>query len=213
MEAANYNWGVLSGYKDLGECIAAQKESIVGYGSEFRKAEVLEPLFRHHPLWPRMQKALTQGVTFPLKEISQRDMAADVKEALAFGNHKGCVKHKSFLEDCIEDDVTHGFSLVFPKDQVKDIPGALVAPLNVHDQNTINERGEVIDKKRLTHNLSKVFGGSGESVNSRLFRNEIQECMYGYCILRLVHLIVALRTRFPDKKIFLTKWDWKSAYL
>ena len=66
--------------------------------------------------------------------------------ALKFGNHKGVKKYPSFFEQCLEDDVRKGYSLVIPREEIKNIKGALVAPLNVHDQNTINEWGEIIDK-------------------------------------------------------------------
>ena len=104
-------------------------------------------------------------------------MEADVAEALKFGNHKGCDKFKPFLEKCLDDDVVHGYSLVITRQRVTEIPNLLIAPLNVHEQHTINEWGEIIDKMRMTHNLSKLFTGSDSSVNSRLDKQAIQECM------------------------------------
>jgi hypothetical protein len=39
---------------DLGKAIEAQSKSPLGYGSEFKLPEVLEPLFRLHPNWERI---------------------------------------------------------------------------------------------------------------------------------------------------------------
>ena len=64
----------------------------------------------------------------------------------------------------------------------------------------------------MTHNQSMLFGGSNTSVNSRLNKDRIQECKYGYCLRRLIHAIVALRRRHPHSRIFISKIDFKSAY-
>ena len=52
----------------------------------------------------------------------------------------------------IKKDVVHGYCLPFPLSTIKRIPGTIVSPLNIAEQNTINERGEIILSKRLTHN-------------------------------------------------------------
>ena len=86
-----------------------------------------------------------------------------------------------------------------------------MAPHNVIRQNTITVEGEIVDKPRLTHNQSKVFS-SGTSVNSRVAKDQLQDCMYGFCICRLVHYILSLRTQYPSQRVFLSKIYWKSVY-
>jgi hypothetical protein len=89
-EAAEKNFLVLKRHNmDLGQAIAAQKDSPLGYGSEFKPPQVPRRLFLHHPLWERMETILVNVPQWPLKEISKEDRAADLQEALAFGNHKG----------------------------------------------------------------------------------------------------------------------------
>ena len=212
IEAANENWNVLKQYKNLGAAIEAQQNSILQYGSEFCPIKSLEPLLKNHPLWPRLRISLSTGVEFLLEPTTTEQKLGDVVEALDFGNHKGAQKYKEFFEKCLEDDVTHGFSLVLPKEAILQIPNALLAPLNVHNQNTINERGEIIDKKRLTHNQSMKYKNSGTSLNSRLRTQDLQACMYGHCLLRVIHAIVSLRQQHKKLKIFLSKLDFKSAY-
>ncbi len=46
---------------DLMEAIEAQAKSPMGYGSEFRKWEILLPLLKNHPLWPCMKEILING--------------------------------------------------------------------------------------------------------------------------------------------------------
>ena len=205
-EAALHNWEVLWRFNNLGEVIRANKDTIVQYGSEFRPVNELTMLFKNHPLWPWMRQALEDGSSFPLKKNVSRLKYLDAAEGLCFGNRKGCLLHSKFLEACLDEDVHHGFSLPLPREKVLEIQDLLIAPLNVHNQNIINKWGEIISKKRMTHNLSKVFLASGMSFNSRTIKTLLQECMYGYCLLRMIHTIVDLRERHPNRRIFLSKW-------
>ena len=99
------------------------------------------------------------------------------------------------------------------RDAILHIPDTLIAPLNVHKQNTINKCGEIIDKKRLTHNQSMTYDrGSGTSVNGRVLWEELQECRYGYCLLWTIHATACLQQRHPWPRILLAKYNFKSAY-
>jgi len=96
----------------------------------------------------------------------------------------------------MNEDVTHGFLLIIPFDKVEKLNNALVAPMNIHDQYGINERGEIVQKKRLTHNQSFEFG-SGTSLNNRVKKDELQDVMFGQCMSRVIHNILILRMRNP----------------
>ena len=100
-------------------------------------------------------------------------------EALEFQNHKGVQKYASFFEENLDKDVRHGFCLPILWQRVKEIKDALLAPMNVIEQDTINDRGEITNKKRITHNQSKTFQGSGTSVNSWVHEEKLQDFMYG----------------------------------
>ena len=66
-KAALKNYLVLGKFNfDLEKAIQAQKNSPIGYGSEFRKPEVLEPLFAKHPFWESMKRNLTIGAKYTL---------------------------------------------------------------------------------------------------------------------------------------------------
>ena len=87
------------------------------------------------------------------------------------------------------------------------ILGAIVSPLNIAEQNTINERDEIIPSKRLTHNQSMIYKSSNTSVNGRVQKDKLPPIMYGHALLRLIHYIVACRERFLIKRILLSKFD------
>jgi len=211
-EAAQHNWKEMKKYAHLGEAIIADTNSPLRYGSEFRSISSLEKVFHLHPLWPRFRGILQHGIKFPLSTLSNQTRRKDMEEALAYGNHKGATKHKDLFHQLLQKDVHHGYSLVIPISAVPEIEGALMAPLNIAEQFTISEFGEVIQTQRLTHNQSKTFSASGTSVNSRVDKNKLQDCMYGHMIIRLVHYIVALQISEPNKIIFMQKTDYKSAY-
>ena len=64
------------------------------------------------------------------------DSLKDLEEALAIGNHKGVEQNPKILKD----------------------PGALLAPMNVMKQNSIDECGKNVEKYRLTHDQSYKWG-------------------------------------------------------
>jgi hypothetical protein len=211
--AAQHNWKILESHdKNLGKAISAYPRSPLSYGSEFRPTGILEGLFRRYPLWDRLLKILESGVDYPLIPIDPDIEKLDLIEALEKGNSKGAKENPKVMEELINGDVIHAFSLVIPSDKVIEIEGAQVAPMNVANQNSIDERGEIIEKDRLTHNQSWKGSASGLSINSRVIESELQDCMFGHCFLRLCHQIVDIRRRHPHTCIFIQKIDWKSAY-
>ena len=87
-----------------------------------------------------------------------------------------------------------------------------MSPMNVAKQNTVSEFGEVIPSKRLTLNQSKTYSASGASVNGRVKKDLLQDCMYGYCVLQMVRYMLSLRCKDKNKRILIQKIVWKSAY-
>lgn len=210
-EAALENWNILQSFPNLGKALASQKGSQLEYGSEFRDTATLHYIFAKHPLWHRLKSQLKFGTSFPLEDLSFDKRKQDVKEALEYGNHKGVANDIELFSTMMNNDVIHGYSLVLPRSKIIEIDGALLAPMNIADQNTINERGEIVAKKRLTHNQSYKFS-SGTSVNSRVIKDDLQDCMYGSCLFRIIHEILNLRAKHPHKRVLLQKIDWKAAY-
>jgi hypothetical protein len=147
-EAAAKNFLVFKRYGfDLGRAIEVQKRSPIGYGSEFKKPEVLKKIFRNHLLWERMERLLSKGSRWPLKEISKKDRVADLQEALKFRNHKGATSKPELLRELITANVTHGYGLVIPLDKIERIPGACLTPMNIIHQFTLNTSGDIVNKE------------------------------------------------------------------
>jgi len=84
--------------------------------------------------------------------------------------------------------------------------------MGVLGQLGVSKTGEFIKKVRITHDLSFPAAISNQSVNSRVNEDELEPCMFGKALQRSIHHIVILRQRHPDKRIWLRKEDFKSAY-
>ena len=211
-EAAHHNFCVLSKYgKDLGKALEAQKMSPLGYGSEFRATSSLKLVFGLHPNWKRMETILLNGSDWPMEDLDPKSRADDMTEALEFGNHKGASEKPELLRTLVSKDIKHGYGLVLPLSKVSRIPNLLLAPMNIMNQDTIDEFGRIVGKDRLTHDQSYKWG-SGTSVNSRIVKESLLPCKFGACIKRLVNWAVAAREQYPNRRILATKIDYKSAY-
>ena len=114
-----------------------------------------------------MRSILKYGSSWSLEDLPVSKKSEDLEEALAFGNHKGAESNPKILKELVEKDVTFGYGLVLPLKELNKVPGVLLAPMNIMKQNSIDELGRIIQKDRLTHDQSYIWG-SGTSVNSRV---------------------------------------------
>ena len=140
----------------LQRALDANSRSPLGMGLEFRAPKIIEPLYRHHPIWPRTKHILTYGSHWPLEELPEEQRVPNVEEAINFGNHKGATNDPVLLRELVEKDVKYGYCIPLPLCKAKQIPQLLFTPMNIQRQcqNTINKMGKIIDKERLTHNQS-----------------------------------------------------------
>jgi hypothetical protein len=213
-EAARENWKILSDQNfDLQGLITSPSAANTPLrpGSEFRPVHLLAAICRNHPRWPRIRRMMTEGFTMPLTELPEIDRVQDVLEAIRYGNHKSTQKNPAVVLEMLREEVEHGWQLVLPCSSIPSIPGAVVSPLGLVDQNTIDERGQPKKKWRITHDQSFKFK-SKTSVNSRVRKEKLALCMYGSALRRFIQSIVHYRRRFPNTPLLMAKFDLKSAY-
>ena len=79
-------------------------------------------------------------------------------------------------------------------------------------QLTLSETGERKEKSRLTYDLSFCITSHFALVNRRLNRDAYPDLIYGFCLLRIIHFIVALRLQFPETPILISKYNFSDAY-
>ncbi len=78
----------------------------------------------------------------------------------------------------MKNDVTHGYCPSTPLDWVWKVKGALMTPMNIMCQITIDEHRMIMEKDCLTHNQSYRWG-SGASVTARVRKSPLLPYMFG----------------------------------
>ena len=212
LSAAESNWSTLKSFDmDLDKAIKSNGPNQLLYGSEFKNVSLLELIFKNHPLWKRMKSHLSNGCSYPLEPLPEDLMSSDLKEAYEFGNHRGVSENMELFKSIIDGKISKGWIIPIPRARVLEMKNVILSPMNIATQLGINESGKSIKKKRLTHNQSMEHS-SKTSVNSRVKEEELQDSMYGKCLLCVIHDILTKRRDHPSTRILLSKVDFKSAY-
>lgn len=211
-EAAAKNWLVFKKYSlNVEALFDAQSSTPMRYGSEFRDPSAFESIFSNHPNWLHLERTLRQGSHWYLTHLDDSEERKDLDEAIEFGNHKGADNNTELLTELVAKDVEYGYAFPVPLSKLPLIPGAILSPVNIAPQHTINELGQIIDKDRLTQNLS-YEQGSGTSVNSRVIEESLLTCPFAHALRRFINTAVALRNKYPGRPILCSKIDYKSAF-
>jgi hypothetical protein len=90
---------------------------------------------------------------------------------LQLGNHKSAQEEPEIAaEQLLSKDVAHGFSMVIPMELVPLIPHAMVQPVGLAKQWTLDEKGNRKIKHRIAQDLSHSETSKEEplSINSRI---------------------------------------------
>ena len=83
--------------------------------------------------------------------------------------------------------------------------------MKIVTQATMDEHGSMTTKYRLTHD--HTFESSDvQSLNNRTFLELHEPVKFGFSMSRIIHRILLYRWHYPSKQIFISKFDWKSAY-
>jgi len=183
------------------------------YGSEFRKPDVLRPVLGRHPAFDYIEDLFRRGMPYHFSEdLSEKDRQEELRAQLARGNHKSASADPEKVSALLAKDVKHGFSMPVRVEALDDLKGALVQPCGLATQFGLTPDGSRKLKKRLTHDLTYSMTGPRRSVNSRVDMEKYPEMVYGWCLSRTIHFIVALRTEHPNEKILIAKFDYSDAY-
>ncbi len=212
--AAEENFTILKQHNmSLAAVISSSDSSPISYGSEFKPTTVLEPLFHNHPGWPRMKRILQEGSDYHLEPIDEAVRLEDLKGRLEYGNHKSAQGARAeILAAKMEKEVVRGWTTPLLPHHVWHIPESEAAPMGLANQAGINERGEIVYKDRVTHDMGFPGTASASSVNDRVKDEELADLQYGHMLSRVIHYIVECRIQYPNHRILLRKDDFKSAY-
>ena len=212
-ESAKFNFDLLKSHEfNLDKLLNPKNQCATNYGSEFKAFGELEKVFGLHPCWSSLKQKLKHGCDFPVDILSEDERIGDVEGSFVYGNHKSASKHEKFLSDSMIKEVKKGWGLLLLEKDAKHIPGLELSPMGVAEHLGINDEGNYVPKKRITHDLSWEGISSKKSLNSRIDKEKLEPIMFGHCLLRVIHYIVALRKKYPNKVILIRKEDLKSAY-
>ncbi len=213
-EALEHNARLLKAHHySMDVLISPHQATTLTYGSEFRPIAQLEGVLGKDPHFPQLRTILTEGMDFRFnRTLRETERITELEQILSRGNHKSAEDEPDAVARLLAKDVTHGFSMPLSLDIVKLIPGALAQPLGMAKQVTLNDAGERIPKYRLTQDLSFSLSQEDCLVNDRIDMDQYNEMIYGWCLSRIIHFVVALRARFPTNHILMSKYDYSDAY-
>lgn len=98
--------------------------------------------------------------------------------------------------ELVRKDVYHGCVLPIPLEKAQLIPSLILVPMNIAEQNMVEEYRNIIPKERLNHDQSHKWG-SGTLVNSTspLDHSSVLSCCYSQALKRFLNKATALRLR------------------
>ena len=131
------------------------------------------------------------------------------------GNHKSShsVLNSSALDKAISKEIDHEWAFPLTIYSLQSSKNAWVLSLGVAQQFSINEKGGGrYTKGRVTPDWS-FPGLLGILVNKQVQQDSLQPCFYGFCLLRILHMISTMRIRWPTKVILIGKTDLDAANL
>ena len=99
----------------------------------------------------------------------------------------------------------------FLREDIIKIPNAGIIPAGIAQQTTIDSNGNITEKKRPTHDASSPRH-SKTSVNSLCDKNQLDPCVFAFCLIRILHMIHILRVQNPSTPILIGKYDLDAAY-
>ena len=201
-----------SGY-DMEILLARCQGTTAAPGSEFRKPTALQKVFGTHPNWEFFASTLRHGMGYEFRRgLTEQERLAEVTAMIERGNHKSAEVHADKVRALLLKDVTHGFSLAFDPSIIPSIPHALVQPLGIVEQFTLTASGDRKLKHRLTQDLTFSLAVEKSSVNHRIDMEQYPDMFYGFCLQRIAHMVVALRSQDPCIPILMAKYDYSDAY-
>ena len=198
---------------DLETLLSKHQDTTLGFGSEFRPVGQLKKILGEHPNFATFSTVLEKGMDYHFtEELSEEQRLAELDAMIERGNHKSAMEDSEEVAKLLEKDVLHGFSLPVEPSAVRGLSNAMVQPAGVVRQFALQGDGSRSLKRRLTQDLSFPVTFPDASVNNRVDMGAYVEMIYGWCLSRLIHFIVALRLAYPLLLIFIVKYDYSDAY-
>ena len=214
-EAVTHNTKILRKYGyNFKNVIKNHKNTTLNPGRKFRSLKALKELWQYRQDWDKIKSILKSGCKYPMgPDVPEDTRIEDLKRMAERGNHKSAIKepNASELIKKFEKEVMQGFLIPFSVSVIAKIKHLSITPLGCPKQWSVDEDGQRIPKYRPTHDCT-FPNESGSGLNIQIIDEELDACIYGQCLRRLLHQMHQLRTDHPDKIIYIVKHDLDAAY-
>ena len=119
-------------------------------------------------------------------------------------NHKSAqlLTNEQSLEENYQKEVEHGWMMPITVESVLKVEGAAVIQIGVATQSSIDTSGDHYTIRKTTYDAS-VQPASGEFINRRLIRDDLEPCFYRHCLPHLLHALHSMRLHDPQLVILL----------
>jgi hypothetical protein len=127
---------------DMGSFLAANQDSTLNFGSEFRPIDELEKILGKHPNFEFFSGVLRNGMDYRFtEELSEEQRKAEVAAMIARGDHQSVQEDSEEVAKLLAKDVRHGFSIPVSPELVPQMANAMVQPAGVVKQFSLQEDG------------------------------------------------------------------------
>eukprot|EP00956_Cyclotella_meneghiniana_P041032 scaffold212472_cov70-Cyclotella_meneghiniana.AAC.2 len=190
-----------------------EQNTSLAMGSELRPIEQLDKLLSHHPGYPLFRWNTIHGIDYPADDLPEETRMKELNDQIEKGNHKSALVKEAtaHVDKAMISDIELGYGIPITIDCIRKLKHAEVYPVGLQHQLTIDEHGNIIPKKRISHDLSNKRD-KGLSINQRVKEHLLPSVLYGYTLLRFLHLIHNIRWNNPNKAILMNKIDIEKAY-
>ena len=190
-----------------------ENNSSLAMGSELRPISQLDKLLSHHPGYPLFRWNTIHGIDYPADDLPEEIRIRELDEQINKGNHKSALDKdaRAHVDKAMISDIELGYGIPLTINCIKKLKHAEVYPVELQHQLTIDEHGNIIPKKRISHDLSNKRD-KGLSISQRVKEHLLPSVLYGYTLLRFLHLIHNIRWNNPNKAILMNKIDIEKAY-
>jgi hypothetical protein len=215
LDAAEHNSRVLQTFNfDFKTAPTAQgPNSTISMGSELWPIQQLDMLLSHHPSYKLFRWNTIHGIDYPIADLPEQQRLTDLETQMDKGNHKSALQPEAIehVTKAMHSNTSLGYTIPITLDGIRHLKEAVVYPIGLQHQLTINENGAIIPKKRISHNLSNKQDLK-RSINQRVDKHQLPSVLYGYALLRFLHLIHNIRCHNPNQPILCNKIDIEKAY-
>ena len=191
---------------DYSKTILTQQNTALTPGSEFRVMAALEQLLKYRSNYQEIKGIITGGCLYPTSSDPLETVCLnDLHTIIARGNYRSADNPtaKPIVREKYLKEITKSWMIPIPISYLPNLKDAEFIPIGLAFQKTIDEKGTIIDKERLIHDLFLVTE-SGTPINHRTIDSLFSECVFGQCLRRILHRIHSMRIQHPSTRIYIS---------